>query len=297
MPLHRLARQQTVRTPRSEDPRRVLRPYVEEPRKSRLSPVFQPARGWWAKSVWHRVAWALTQVEAVYKEQGQVPARKAWQAKIENALVDALRISDWSLMKYVVVRKDEGDTPASEDAKRVDFILERVEFAIIIALLLALRTEAGQVGWLAVAGGRPFSQEGFDKLMAQSAALIEQVPETLKSIMRSMALDALSRARDQNEFLQLFRERWREFAATRAEMLTDTEWTRATSAAEVLAYDAIGITHGQWITASDDGVCQICLDNEDAGPIPIGEKFPDGSETPPAHPACRCSLAPAQEPT
>lgn len=44
----------------------------------------------------------------------------------------------------------------------------------------------------------------------------------------------------------------------------------------------------QWVTTA--GACPACLDNEAAGPIPAGEVWPDGSDSPPGHPHCRCYI-------
>jgi hypothetical protein len=38
--------------------------------------------------------------------------------------------------------------------------------------------------------------------------------------------------------------------------------------------------------------CPACADNAAAGPLPAGEAFPSGARHPPAHPGCRCLVAP-----
>ena len=44
-----------------------------------------------------------------------------------------------------------------------------------------------------------------------------------------------------------------------------------------------------WVTGSDP--CDDCQENEDAGPIPVGDEFPSGDYAPPAHPNCtECEL-------
>ncbi|HET6874522.1 MAG TPA: hypothetical protein VFH70_07075, partial [Acidimicrobiales bacterium] len=48
----------------------------------------------------------------------------------------------------------------------------------------------------------------------------------------------------------------------------------------------------RWVV-DDDGPCPDCDDNELAGATPAGEGFPTGQPHPPAHPGCRCVLAPA----
>lgn len=48
----------------------------------------------------------------------------------------------------------------------------------------------------------------------------------------------------------------------------------------------------RWIV-DDDTPCPDCDDNALAGPTTAGESFPTGQQHPPAHPGCRCLLAPA----
>ena len=59
----------------------------------------------------------------------------------------------------------------------------------------------------------------------------------------------------------------------------------------VQALDA-GFVEGEvektWMAGGRDP-CDICLDNEAAGPIPLEEEFPSGDLHPAAHPQCECS--------
>jgi len=49
----------------------------------------------------------------------------------------------------------------------------------------------------------------------------------------------------------------------------------------------------RWVVDDIDGPCPDCDDNALAGPTPLGEPFPTGQVAPPAHPGCRCVLAPS----
>ncbi|MGH9059440.1 MAG: hypothetical protein ACRDZY_08020, partial [Acidimicrobiales bacterium] len=53
-------------------------------------------------------------------------------------------------------------------------------------------------------------------------------------------------------------------------------------------------TQVRWLVDDADGPCPDCDDNALAGPLPAGEAYPTGQAHPPAHPGCRCLLAPAQ---
>jgi len=45
-----------------------------------------------------------------------------------------------------------------------------------------------------------------------------------------------------------------------------------------------------WLTTMDERTCEVCSGNEGESWIPLEQAFADGSEGPPAHPACRCVL-------
>lgn len=73
-----------------------------------------------------------------------------------------------------------------------------------------------------------------------------------------------------------------------------TELYRAINAALLEAYRAQKVNKVRWVTRSGHP-CQICITNEAAGAIPLGQPFPSGDQSPPAHPNCECVLMPAEE--
>lgn len=81
--------------------------------------------------------------------------------------------------------------------------------------------------------------------------------------------------------------------ATWAHTTAWTEMNRATSAATLAEYAADGIPASEWMTAFDQRVCPFCAKNEEAGPVPLGERYPSGHRRPPGHPRCRCGLLPS----
>lgn len=44
----------------------------------------------------------------------------------------------------------------------------------------------------------------------------------------------------------------------------------------------------------EPGACQMCLENQDAGPIKRGEEFPSGHTSSPFHNCCRCNVVPSK---
>lgn len=78
-----------------------------------------------------------------------------------------------------------------------------------------------------------------------------------------------------------------------AEMIAQTEVTRAVSEGAHDAYRTNDIFMVRWQTEEDNRVCPVCDDNEAAGPQFYGTPFPGGAIAPPQHPMCRCALMPA----
>lgn len=88
------------------------------------------------------------------------------------------------------------------------------------------------------------------------------------------------------------------FSNERAATIARTETQLAANQGAVNGYRASGVVDGkQWLTAEDDLVSEDCQLNGEAGDqgdgvIGLDEAFPSGDDAPPAHPNCRCSIAP-----
>lgn len=60
------------------------------------------------------------------------------------------------------------------------------------------------------------------------------------------------------------------------------------------AWAASGVTHRRWMRATEPPCTDPrCVDNESAGAVPVGERFPSRHDAPPVRPGCQCSTAPA----
>lgn len=71
-------------------------------------------------------------------------------------------------------------------------------------------------------------------------------------------------------------------------LATDLAISAAYGAGLLAAYVAAGLQSLSWITAGDERVCETCLSNEAGSPYSLL-----GAPRLPAHPRCRCVLAPA----
>jgi ADP-ribose pyrophosphatase YjhB (NUDIX family) len=76
----------------------------------------------------------------------------------------------------------------------------------------------------------------------------------------------------------------------RALTVAITEVTRGSSAGAIAVYLLRGKPNGQWMLDPSSNVCPVCISNAATGPVPLGQAYPSGDTTPPAHPRCRCSL-------
>lgn len=86
------------------------------------------------------------------------------------------------------------------------------------------------------------------------------------------------------------------FSEERAMMIARTETTRANNQSSLIsatkARDELGIKLTKnWLSTDDEDVDEeICLANEDDGPIELDQDFSSGDDAPPGHPNCRCTL-------
>ena len=81
---------------------------------------------------------------------------------------------------------------------------------------------------------------------------------------------------------------FREWRGERVERLVGDSATQAFSSGVTAA---IGPGSVRWVVTSATG-CSDCADNSLAGALGAGETFPTGHAHPPAHPGCRCLVAP-----
>lgn len=78
-------------------------------------------------------------------------------------------------------------------------------------------------------------------------------------------------------------------SSSRALTIANTEMNNAMSVASMDVYSENDVQQVEWIGLE---ACDICDENIDASPIPLGEEFPSGDTEPAAHGNCRCSIAP-----
>jgi SPP1 gp7 family putative phage head morphogenesis protein len=139
---------------------------------------------------------------------------------------------------------------------------------------------------------------GDDGLGAGLADLLARAGVTIRSIAANRLdelAQVLAQAADEGwssgKLARLLRDvlddpRW-------ARLVAVTEGARASTASTLARYGMNGVEGKEWMSAEDSRVCQDCNDNELEGAIPLSSFFENGDDGPPAHPDCRCALAPA----
>ena len=75
----------------------------------------------------------------------------------------------------------------------------------------------------------------------------------------------------------------------RAFVIARTEISRGLNVAANDNYKELGVEEVEWLALDTD---DDCATNAEQGPMPLGAEFDSGDTEPPAHPNCRCTLAP-----
>lgn len=124
------------------------------------------------------------------------------------------------------------------------------------------------------------------------AGIVTQLRKKIESIIGNLfgSDEAIDLSDDELEAAESELNEW---AEEYSDMVAVTEIQAAVEEAVVDELMQNGTARISWMIEKDDHVCPVCQANAKASPIPIGSKFPSGDTAPPAHPRCRCSVAPA----
>lgn len=122
------------------------------------------------------------------------------------------------------------------------------------------------------------------------AKLVTQMDEETKHRLAQVIRDGIKNKRGIPGLQRDIRHSFTNMSKTRATMIARTETNDALSQAFMDKAHAMNIEGKEWLTFDP---CPICEGNATDGVIPIDQSFSSGDMRPPAHPNCRCSLAPA----
>lgn len=127
--------------------------------------------------------------------------------------------------------------------------------------------------------------------------LVSHITETTSNVMSTFVSEWVAEGRPLGDLVDVMVEDAQfegMFGRKRAELIAQTETTRAFAEGNMLIWEDSGHVKGTlWHTVEDSNVDDICWENAAAGVVKLGEAFPSGDNMPPAHPGCRCYLAPS----
>jgi SPP1 gp7 family putative phage head morphogenesis protein len=132
--------------------------------------------------------------------------------------------------------------------------------------------------------------EGLRSMLDRAGVTIKSIAEHRLEELAQLLAQASGEGWSSGKLARLLRDvlddpRW-------ARLVAVTEGARASTASTLARYLANGVEGKEWMSAEDQRVCPDCNDNELEGPLPLSAYFESGDDGPPAHPDCRCALAP-----
>ena len=90
----------------------------------------------------------------------------------------------------------------------------------------------------------------------------------------------------------MLRRSARSVARERADTIAEQEAALMIGEMELEVFKRNNIKFHVWVTSHDELVCQICMSNETGGKVAVGDEFPTGVLSSPAHIRCRCMTLP-----
>lgn len=166
---------------------------------------------------------------------------------------------------------------------------------VLLAFLVWAAQEGGQAGLDKMIPQHQFNLTNLE-IKEKINLRVDYLPNTLDKTSIDWVSGTISEAISQGmkpaEIVKYLREKAKEIAEERGSLIAETELMNAMNLVELETYKRNGIEKVVWKTSDDERVEVICLANEAAGPVRIGDEFPSGHVSPGAHIRCRCYLLP-----
>ena len=135
----------------------------------------------------------------------------------------------------------------------------------------------------------PPMQDAINYASKRTATLVKGLNDETRDQMRTVIQNAIKDKRGVPGLSRDLRKQFTNMSKVRAEVIARTETCDALEQSFMDRAKDIGINGKEWIVTDP---CPICEANGNAGAIPLDQAFPSGDMRPPAHPNCRCALAP-----
>ncbi len=185
-------------------------------------------------------------------------------------------------------------------------LLENIEdMWVPLTTFVKLSFIALYIDYLSIEGGQSgVNKLGSDKKFELSnksvLATIKRRPATLVSIVDKTTKDWIARTVEEGvkknlseyEIANMLRRSARSVARERADTIAEQEAALMIGEMELEVFKRNNIKFHVWVTSHDELVCQICMSNETGGKVAVGDEFPTGVLSSPAHIRCRCMTLP-----
>jgi SPP1 gp7 family putative phage head morphogenesis protein len=136
----------------------------------------------------------------------------------------------------------------------------------------------------------PPMQDAINYAREHTASLVKGLNDETRDRMQEVIENAIKEKRGVDGLSRDLRKVFDDMSMNRSQVIARTETCDALESAFMDRSRDLGVTGKEWIVT--DPCEEICEPNGDVGPIPIYAEFPSGHSRPPAHPNCRCALAP-----
>lgn len=135
----------------------------------------------------------------------------------------------------------------------------------------------------------PPMEQAMDYAQKRTTLLVKGLNDETRDQMRTVIEKAIKEKRGIPGLSRDLRKQFTDMSRVRAKVIARTETCDALESAFMDRAKDMKVTGKEWIVTDP---CPICEENGNAGVIPIDKPFPSGDMRPPAHPNCRCALAP-----
>lgn len=117
--------------------------------------------------------------------------------------------------------------------------------------------------------------------------------------LRATLLEGINAGESIPDLVKRVNETYDNWTTSRSEMIARTETIRASNEGNLEGYRQSGVVeYKMWLCAPDERTCEVCSDLADMDPIGLDDTYETdegGVDGPPAHPRCRCAIAPYLE--
>ena len=135
----------------------------------------------------------------------------------------------------------------------------------------------------------PPMQEAMNYASKHTATLVKGLNDETRSLMRNTIEKSIKDKRGIDGLARDLRHTFDNMSKTRSQVIARTETADALEQSFMDRAKDMKVDGKEWIVTDP---CPICEENGNAGAIPLKDTFPSGDVRPPAHPNCRCALAP-----